>query len=112
METINNGQEQVVEKALSITEQKKKEAAQFVVDSIIFAEGKGVVSLLDGARQAYEGVKGVDYYKEQSLAKLIAYFEMQKEVSLRKAELLHDYPEFEVLFVQEKQQEEPKNYLV
>lgn len=112
METINNGQEQVAEKVLSVTEQKKKEAAQFVVDKIIFAEGEGAMSLLDATRQAYESVKGIDYYKEQSLAKLLAYFEMQKEVSLRKAELLHDYPEFGIVLSPEKTNEEPKNYLV
>lgn len=78
---------------LSIVEQKKAIAAEFVARRIETLKQEKGLSLLASAREVYEEVKGQDYREEQAVAKLLEYLEMQNELSLRKQEIKGGYPE-------------------
>ena len=72
---------------LSIVEQKKAAAAEFIAGRVEALKQEKGLSLLASAREVYEEVKGQDYREEQAIAKLLEYLEMQNELSLRKQEI-------------------------
>lgn len=84
MENINQEQ---APKVLSIIEQQKAAAAEFVANKIDSIQNEQGISVLAAARQVYEEVKGQAYREEQAVAKLLEYLHMQNELSLRRSEI-------------------------
>ncbi len=91
MENINQEQ---APKVLSIIEQQKAAAAEFVANKINSIQNEQGISVLAAARQVYEEVKGQAYREEQAVAKLLEYLHMQNELSLRKNEIETTFPKF------------------
>lgn len=92
METLSHEPQPIV----SIVEQKKLEAAELTSRKIqeLIDGGK---SKVEAAKDVYESVKGHEYYEEQALAKLLEYFNLQKELDNRAVEIGTKYGAYTVL---------------
>lgn len=72
---------------ISLVEQQKLEASRFVSSRIEELMNQKNLGTLEASKVVYEEVKGHDYRKEQTIAKLVEYLEIQNELSMRGGEL-------------------------
>lgn len=90
METIN--QEQTP--TLSIIEQQKEIAGEFVANRIEVIKQEKNIGTLEAAKLVYEEVKGEKYREEQAIAKLLEFLNLQNELGLREEEIKRTYSKF------------------
>lgn len=79
---------------LSVVEQKKREAAEFVAGRIETIVNEKGLSLLAAAREVYEEVKGEKYREEQAAGLLLNALEKRNEADMAEKEVTQIYSHF------------------
>ncbi len=89
MENLNNQEKSP--KQLSVVEQQKEIAGEFVMSRIESIRQEKNIGVLEAAKLVYEEVKGENFREEQATAKLLEFLNLQNELGLREEEIKRTY---------------------